>query len=53
MQLVVARVRTAGAVVSATSARVSLEAARQSAEDRAIFAETVAAEAATERNSLA
>jgi hypothetical protein len=53
MQLVVARVAAAGAVASDTSARVSLEAARQSAEDRAIFAETASAAAITERDSLA
>jgi DNA repair exonuclease SbcCD ATPase subunit len=53
MQLVVARVAAAGAVASETSARTSLEAARQSTEDRAISAETAAAAAATERDSLA
>jgi chromosome segregation ATPase len=53
MQLVVARVAAAGAVASETSARASLEAAHQSVEDRAISAETVAATAATERDSLA
>jgi hypothetical protein len=40
-------------VASETSARASLKAARQSAEDRAISAETNAAAAATERYSLA
>jgi hypothetical protein len=53
MQLVVARVAAAGAVVSETSARASLEAARQSAEDQAVPAEAVAATAATEWDSLA
>jgi predicted nucleic acid-binding Zn-ribbon protein len=53
MELVVARVATAGAVARETSARVSLEAARQSAEYRAISAETTAAVVATERDSLA
>jgi hypothetical protein len=52
MQLVVARVAATGAVASETTARASLEAARQSAKDRAISAETTAATAATERNSL-
>jgi chromosome segregation ATPase len=40
-------------VASETSVRASLEAARQSAKDRAIFAETAVAAAATERDSLA
>jgi hypothetical protein len=53
MQLVMAQVAAAGAVVSETSARASLEAARQSAKDRAISAETAAATAVTERDSLA
>jgi hypothetical protein len=53
MQLVVARVAAVGAVASETSARASLDAARQSMEDRAISAETTAAAAATERDSLA
>jgi hypothetical protein len=53
MQLVVAQVAAAGAVVSETPARASLEAARQSAKDRAISAETAAATAITERDSLA
>jgi hypothetical protein len=53
MQLVMARVVAAGAVASETSARASLEAARQSAEDRVVSAETAAAVAATERDSLA
>jgi chromosome segregation ATPase len=39
-------------VASETSAQASLEAARQSAEDRAISAETAATAAATERDSL-
>jgi chromosome segregation ATPase len=52
MQLVVAQVAAAGAVASEASARVSLEAARQSAEDRAISAETASAAAITERDSL-
>jgi hypothetical protein len=53
MHLVVARVAAAGAVANETSARVSLEAARQSMEDRAISAETTTAAAVTERDSLA
>jgi hypothetical protein len=53
MQLVIAWVAAAGVVVSETSALASLEAARQSAEDRAISAETAAATAVTERDSLA
>jgi hypothetical protein len=53
MQLVIARVAAVGAVASETSARASLEAARQSKEDRAIFAETAVAAAVTERDSLA
>jgi hypothetical protein len=53
MQLVVDRVAAAGAVVSETSARAFLEATRQSAEDRAISAETAATAAVTERDSLA
>jgi hypothetical protein len=50
MQLVVARVAAAGAIVSEASVRASLEAVRQSAEDRAIFAEAAAAMAATEQD---
>jgi hypothetical protein len=53
MQLVVARVAAAGAVESETSTQASLEAARQSTEDRAISAETTAVAVATERDSLA
>jgi hypothetical protein len=53
MHLVVARVAVAGAMASKTSAWASLEAARQSAEDRAISTETATATAATERDSLA
>jgi hypothetical protein len=53
MQLVVAWVATAGAMASETSVRASLEAARQSAKDRAISAEAVAATVTTERDSLA
>jgi hypothetical protein len=49
----VARVAAAGAVASETSARASLEVARQSTEDQAISAETATATAATERDSLA
>jgi hypothetical protein len=49
----VARVATAGAVASETFVRASLDAARQSAEDQAISAETTAATAVTERDSLA
>jgi chromosome segregation ATPase len=52
MQLVVAWVVAAGAVASETSARASLEAAHQSAEDRAISTETAAATTATEQDSL-
>jgi chromosome segregation ATPase len=51
MQLAVARV--AGDVTSETSARASLEATRQSAEDRANSTETAAAATTTERDSLA
>jgi anti-sigma28 factor (negative regulator of flagellin synthesis) len=40
-------------MASETSARASLEAARQSAEDRAISAETTTVVAVTERDSLA
>jgi hypothetical protein len=53
MQLVVARVAAEGAVASEASARTSLEAARQLAEDRATTAETAAATAVTKRDSLA
>jgi seryl-tRNA synthetase len=53
MQLVVAQVAAVGAVASETSARTSLEATRQLAEDRSISAETATATAATERDSLA
>jgi hypothetical protein len=53
MRLVVARVAAVGAMASETSARASLEAARQSTEDRAISATTTTAAAATERDSLA
>jgi chromosome segregation ATPase len=53
MQLVVARVATADAVASEASARSSLEATRQLAEDRATTAETATAAAATERDLLA
>jgi hypothetical protein len=52
MQLVVARVAAAGAVASETPARASLEVARLSEEDRAIFAETAAAATVTERDLL-
>jgi hypothetical protein len=48
----VAQVAAAGAVASETSVRASLEAARQSAEDRAISTETATAAAAIERDSL-
>jgi hypothetical protein len=51
MQLVVARLRQP--VASETSARASLEATRQSTEDRAISAETTTAAAITKRDSLA
>jgi chromosome segregation ATPase len=53
MQLAVARVMAVGAVASETSARASLEAARQFAEERAISAETTAAAAITEWDLLA
>jgi chromosome segregation ATPase len=53
MQLSVAQVAAAGAVASEATTRASLEAARTSAEDRAITAETAAATAAAERDSLA
>jgi chromosome segregation ATPase len=53
MQLVVARVAVAGAVASEASVRSSLEVAHLPAEDRATTAETTAAAAATERDSLA
>jgi hypothetical protein len=52
MHLVIAWVVAAGAVASETSAWASLEAARQSAEDRAVSAKTAAAAAATERDLL-
>jgi chromosome segregation ATPase len=53
MQLVVVRVVAAAAVASEASARTSLEAARQSAEDRATTAQTAAIAVGTERDSLA
>jgi chromosome segregation ATPase len=53
MQLVIVRVAAAGAVASETSARASLETARQSAEYRAISAKTAVAAAVTKRDSLA
>jgi hypothetical protein len=53
MQLVVARVAAAAAVAIGASARTSLEAACQSANDRAATTETAAAAATTERDSLA
>jgi chromosome segregation ATPase len=53
MQLAIARVAATGAVASETSVRASLETAHQSAEDRAIFAETATVAAVTERGSLA
>jgi hypothetical protein len=53
MQLIVAQVATVGVVAIEVSTRASLEAARASAEDRAIAAETAATTAATERDSLA
>jgi hypothetical protein len=53
MQLVVARVVAAAAVASEASTRTSLEAIRQSAEDRATTAEIAAATAITEQDSLA
>jgi hypothetical protein len=53
MQLVMAQVVAAGAVAIEASTRASLEAARASAEDRAIAVETATATAAAERHSLA
>jgi hypothetical protein len=53
MQLVVAPVAAAGAMAIEASTRASLEAARVSTGDHAIAAETAAATAATERDSLA
>jgi chromosome segregation ATPase len=53
MELVVAWVAAAGAVASEVSTRTFLEAARQSAKDRAANTETAAAMAATEQDSLA
>jgi hypothetical protein len=53
MQFVVDQVVVATAVASEASVRRSLEAARQFAEDRATAAQTAAAAAATERDSLA
>jgi chromosome segregation ATPase len=53
MQLVIARVVATAVVVSEASAWTSPEAACQSAEDRATTAQTAAAVAATERDSLA
>jgi hypothetical protein len=47
------QVVVATAVASEASVRRSLEAARQFAEDRATAAQTAAAAAATERDSLA
>jgi hypothetical protein len=52
MQLVVARVATAGAVASEASSRAALEAARQFVEDRATAAPAASATAMTERESL-
>jgi hypothetical protein len=53
MQLVVARVAATSVVASEASARSSLEAARQSAEDHATTAESAAAAVAIEWDSLA
>jgi chromosome segregation ATPase len=53
MQLVMAWVAAAAVVASEASARMPLEAARQSVEDHATTTETVAAMAATEWDSLA
>jgi chromosome segregation ATPase len=53
MQLVAARVAVAAVVASEASAWTSLEAARQSAEDRATATQTAAAAAATEQDLLA
>jgi hypothetical protein len=53
MQLVVVRVVADAAVASEASERTSLEAVRQSAEDRATTAQTAAIAVGTERDSLA
>jgi uncharacterized membrane protein YkoI len=53
MQVVVVRVVAVAVVVSEASAQMSLEAARQSVEDRATTAQTTVVAAATERDSLA
>jgi hypothetical protein len=53
MQLVVAQVAAAVAVASEASTRTTLEAAKQSAEDRATATQTTAAAAVTERDTLA
>jgi hypothetical protein len=53
MQLVVAQVAVVAAVSSEASTRATLEAAKQSAEDRATVAQSAAATAVTERDALA
>jgi chromosome segregation ATPase len=53
MQLVVAQVAAAAAVASEVSTRMTLEAAKQSAEDRATAAQSAAATAVEERDALA
>jgi chromosome segregation ATPase len=52
MQLVVARLATAGAVANEASSRATLEATVKSAEDRTTAAKVMATSAATERESL-
>jgi hypothetical protein len=51
MQLVVARVTAAAAVASKASTRTTLEAAKQSVEDRATAPQSAAATVATERDA--
>jgi hypothetical protein len=53
MQLVVARVATAAVVASKVTTQTTLEAAKQSTEDRATAVESAAATATTERDALA
>jgi hypothetical protein len=53
MQLIMARLAAAAAVASEVSTRTSLEAVRQSAEDRGTAAQSAAASATTEWDSLA
>jgi hypothetical protein len=53
MQLVVAQVVTTAVVASEVSTQTTLEATKQSAEDRAAAAQSAAATVVTERNALA